>query len=76
LNQKITLLLLTINVMKGKNMNETKSIVGLAFRLVAMAMAAVTIALVVIEVGGVNLYIVLLAIGLFFLPVGSLIERG
>lgn len=68
--------MLTINVMKGKNMNETKSIVGLAFRLIAMAMAAVTIALVVIEVGGVNLYIVLLAIGLFFLPVASLIERG
>lgn len=57
-------------------MNETKSIVGLAFRLVAMAMAAVTIALVVIDVGGVNLYIVLLAVGLFFLPVASLIERG
>jgi len=47
----------------------TRVIVALAFKGVAMAMAAVSIALTAIKVGSFDLYVILLAIGLFALAI-------
>lgn len=55
-------------------MQSTRKIVALAFKGVAMAMAAVSIALIVIEVGTFDLYVVLLAIGLFSMAIASIME--
>jgi predicted Rossmann-fold nucleotide-binding protein len=57
-------------------MNETRSTVAFAFRLVAMAMAALCIALLAIDVGTFDEFVILLAIGLFSLPLASILERG
>lgn len=55
-------------------MQNTRRIVALAFKGIAMAMAAVSIALTVIQVGTFDLYVILLSIGLFFISIASIME--
>jgi hypothetical protein len=57
-------------------MRNTQEIVALAFKGVAMAMAAASIALTAIEAGTFELYVTLLSIGLFCLSIASIMERG
>ena len=58
----------------GKRMVNTRNLVALAFKGVAMAMAAVAIALTAINVGTFDLYVILLAIGLFSMAIASIME--
>jgi hypothetical protein len=55
-------------------MNHTQGTVALAFKGVAMAMAAVSIAFTVIDVGSFDLYVILLSIGLFSMAIASILE--
>ena len=55
-------------------MVNTQNIVALAFKGAAMAMAAVSIALTAINVGTFDLYLILLAIGLFSMAIASIVE--
>lgn len=48
---------------------------AVAFKGVAMAMAAVTIALVILAAGDAGTYAIFLAIGLFALAVGSMMDH-
>lgn len=48
---------------------------AIAFKGVAMAMVAVTIALVTLAVGNAGIYAAFLAIGLFAMAVGSMMDR-
>ena len=55
-------------------MVNTQEVVSLAFKGVAMAMAATSIALAAINVGTFDLYVILLAIGLFSMAIASIME--
>lgn len=57
-------------------MKKIQEIVALAFKGVAMAMSAVSIALIVIDVGTYDLYVVLLSMGLFSMSIASIMEAG
>lgn len=48
---------------------------AMAFKGVAMAMAAVTIAFVILDAGSAGTYATFLAIGLFAMAVGSLMDH-
>jgi cell division protein FtsW (lipid II flippase) len=48
---------------------------GLAFKAVAMAMAAVTIAFVILAEGDAGTYATFLAIGLFAMAIGSMMDH-
>lgn len=48
---------------------------AIAFKGVTMAMAAVTVAFVILEAGDTGLYATFLAIGLFAMAVGSIMDH-
>lgn len=52
----------------------TQKVVALLLRVLAMGMAAVSIALALIATPGVELYAIVLGIGLFALAVSAIIE--
>ena len=55
-------------------MRETQPIVALAFKAIALAMAVATVVLAVMKVTSLEVYVVLLAIGLFALSIASLMQ--
>lgn len=56
-------------------MKQAGSLVGLAFRAVAMAMAALSIAFVALRAGTLELYALFLSIGLFSLALSQFMPR-
>ena len=54
--------------------NNTQKVVALVLRVLAMGIAAVSIALALIATSGVELYGIVLGIGLFALAVSGIIE--
>lgn len=64
-------------IYRGEHMimdNSTQSVVVLVLRVLAMAMAAVSIALALIGVAGIELYAIVLGIGLLALSIAAIIE--
>ena len=55
-------------------MEGLRPILALAFQAVALAMAAASIALAVLDVGSFELYIILLSVGLFALTIGTIMQ--
>lgn len=50
-------------------------VLGLAFKAVAMAMAAITIVFIILEAGDAGTYGIFLAIGLFSMVIGSIMDH-
>ena len=56
-------------------MKGTQTIVALAFKAVALAMAVASIVLAVLKVASMETYVVLLSIGLFALALTAIMQR-
>ena len=55
-------------------MRETQPIVALAFKAIALAMAVASIVMAALKVTSLEVYVVLLGVGLFALSIASLMQ--
>ena len=55
--------------------NQLRTIVALAFKTVAMAMAALAIAFTALDYGDVSLMVILLSIGIFSLAFATIMDN-